>query len=182
MTRLHGCGAPRYVGSEGGAGVENVGDFAQLPADVAGRADPGAAYRAGRILIALDPATIHEIAAQTAARIVEVMCTGAPRGLVDAQTVARALGVSRDTVYAHREQLGGHRVGDGARGRLRFDLNYALAAWTSRSTSKESQPPRSPGSAGRTQRRRRPQTGSSPELLPIRGSATQFQAPEGRSC
>lgn len=52
--------------------------------------------------------------------------------LVDAATVADALGISRDWVYAHAQELGGARVGAGPRGRLRFDLNRALAAWRSR--------------------------------------------------
>jgi hypothetical protein len=41
--------------------------------------------------------------------------------LVDAATVARLLGVSRATVYANADQLGGIRLGNGKRARLRFD-------------------------------------------------------------
>ena len=41
--------------------------------------------------------------------------------LVDANAVARELGVERDWVYAHASQLGAIRLG-GPRGRLRFDL------------------------------------------------------------
>jgi hypothetical protein len=48
---------------------------------------------------------------------------------VDAQTVAEHLGISRDTVYSHATELGGRRVGDGPRPRLRFDLVAACAAW-----------------------------------------------------
>jgi len=48
--------------------------------------------------------------------------------LVDAATLARELGVSRDYVYDHRDELGGRRIGDGERPRLRFDLGEALAA------------------------------------------------------
>jgi hypothetical protein len=44
-----------------------------------------------------------------------------PSGLVDAATLAQALGVDRGWVYAHAEQLGGIRLG-GPQGRLRFDL------------------------------------------------------------
>ena len=50
-------------------------------------------------------------------------------GLVDAQTVAAALGVSRDWVYDHADQLGGVKVGDGQRPRWRFDLEQARTAW-----------------------------------------------------
>jgi hypothetical protein len=45
----------------------------------------------------------------------------APSGLVDAATLARALGVDRSWVYAHAQELGGIRLG-GPQGRLRFDL------------------------------------------------------------
>jgi hypothetical protein len=48
-----------------------------------------------------------------------------PSGLVDAGTVAAVLGVSRAWVYDHADELGGVRLGDGAKPRLRFDLNAA---------------------------------------------------------
>lgn len=92
--------------------------------------------------------------------------------LVDAQTLATALGVSRDTIYAHADELGGERIGDGPRGRLRFDLDRALSAWSACSTSKESQAPQTPVAAGVSAPRRRQGMGSSPELLPIRGFGT----------
>ena len=41
---------------------------------------------------------------------------------VDASAVARELGVERDWVYAHAEELGAIRLG-GPQGRLRFDMN-----------------------------------------------------------
>jgi hypothetical protein len=94
---------------------------------------------------------------------------GAPR-LVDARTVADALGCSRDCVYAHAAELGGQRIGDGPRGRLRFDLDHALSAWSACSTSKKSQTPQTPVAAGGSSRRRRQRLGSSPELLPIGGA------------
>lgn len=46
----------------------------------------------------------------------------APVRLVDARTLARALGVDRSWVYAHAEELHAVRIGKG-RGRLRFDLD-----------------------------------------------------------
>jgi hypothetical protein len=92
------------------------------------------------------------------------------RRLVDAAAVADTLGVSRGCVYAHADELGGKHIGNGPRGRLRFDLDKALAAWTSRSTSKESQQAKKPTTTGNSPRRRRQGMGSSVELLPIRGS------------
>src|ERR1700690_3814881 len=45
--------------------------------------------------------------------------------LVTAQELADTLGVSPETVYAHAEELGARRLGDGPRPRLRFDLDQA---------------------------------------------------------
>ena len=107
-----------------------------------------------------------------AERVADLLHEKVPRArLVDAATVADALGVSRDCVYAHAAELGGERIGSGPRGRFRFDLDRALAAWTACSTSKESQQPKTPTTTGSSPRRRRQGMGSSAELLPIRGSA-----------
>src|SRR5437879_4577362 len=59
-----------------------------------------------------------------------------PAAMVDAATIADALGLSRDTVYAHAADLGGVKVGDGERPRWRFDLERARAAWQSPSEPK----------------------------------------------
>ena len=40
---------------------------------------------------------------------------------LSAEEVAERLGVSRDFVYAHQEELGAQRLSTGARPRLRFD-------------------------------------------------------------
>ena len=40
--------------------------------------------------------------------------------LLDAQAVAQQLGVSRDWVYEHADELGASRIGSGPRPRLRF--------------------------------------------------------------
>jgi hypothetical protein len=80
--------------------------------------------------VALDPDDIERIAQ----RVAELLANdhwmsraharaGAPEAvrLVDAATVARTLGVTRDWVYLHANELGAIRLG-GKRGRLRFDL------------------------------------------------------------
>jgi hypothetical protein len=67
-----------------------------------------------------DPALAEAIAR----RVVELLRseeTGErPARLVDAAALARELGVEREWVYAHAEQLGAVRLG-GPHGRLRFD-------------------------------------------------------------
>src|SRR5271165_5008089 len=50
--------------------------------------------------------------------------------LVDAATLARELGTSRDWVYEHSDLLGALRLGSGPRPRLRFDPVAARAALT----------------------------------------------------
>ena len=150
-------------------------------------------------IVQLDPATIERIVQRTAARTNELVLanllelaaelraerTEAPpapvtaqhddqataeRRLVDAQTLAGILGCSRDCVYAHAAELGGQRIGDGPRGRLRFDTRRALEAWTSRSCSEESQKPKMPASPRVSARRDRKRMGSGPDLLPIKGA------------
>lgn len=76
--------------------------------------------------------------------------------LVDAATVARHLGVHRDTVYAHADELGARRAGEGERPRLRFDLETALDAWPTI------------GEPRRTTPRRRQHRGG--DLLPVHDS------------
>jgi predicted DNA-binding transcriptional regulator AlpA len=79
----------------------------------------------------LDPAAIEEIADRIidaiVARVVEVLREEglSPRASrqtawLDAQEVARWLGVSREWVYEHAEELGASRIGTGPRPRLRF--------------------------------------------------------------
>jgi hypothetical protein len=55
-----------------------------------------------------------------ARRVAELV--GRAPGLVDAHSVAAALQVERDWVYAHARELGAVRLGGGPKARLRFDL------------------------------------------------------------
>ena len=55
-----------------------------------------------------------------ARRVAELV--GQPSRLVDAQSVAAALDVERDWVYAHARDLGVVRLGPGPKARMRFDL------------------------------------------------------------
>lgn len=69
----------------------------------------------------IDRQAIETIAQRVAELLAAESSAPRPVRLVDAATVARALGVERDWVYAHADQLGAVRLG-GPRGRLRFDL------------------------------------------------------------
>jgi hypothetical protein len=82
--------------------------------------------------------------------------------LLDAQSLARRLGVSREWVYDHAVELGAFRLGGGRRPRLRFDprvVQEALEAGLGTAA-----PPRS---ANRF--RRGPAAKGDVELLPIGG-------------
>lgn len=152
------------------------------------------------LTIVLDEATIDRIAARTNAMVLnnllelgldgfaERLRTAEDRQdvagvsrLVDAATVAHALGVTRGCVYDHAAELGGKRIGNGPRGRLRFNLDQALAAWTSRSSSKESHQPKSPAVTSGSASRQRRGLGSSAELLSIKGSGTPADTHQDRS-
>ncbi|WP_272476173.1 hypothetical protein [Baekduia alba] len=90
------------------------------------------------------------------------------RCLVDAATVAQEIGMSAPWVREHAEILGGQRMGDGPRPRLRFDLERARAAWASRSVS-ERPLATDPTPRAASRRRRSTTSGSDVELLPVRG-------------
>lgn len=79
---------------------------------------------------------------QLADRIADRLRNGTQRGrqLVDAQTLADELGVRRETVYAHADEFGVIRLGEGPKPRLRFDLETAREAFTCY-VSKQSQLP-----------------------------------------
>jgi hypothetical protein len=85
-----------------------------------------------------------------------------PPELVDAAELARVLGVSRDFVYSNAELLGVHRLGDGNRPRLRFDVGSARAALAGREEP-VAEPARAAPRPGRA--------GGTAPLLPIRGES-----------
>jgi hypothetical protein len=84
----------------------------------------------------LEPGLVEALAARAPTD------TGAPE-LVDAATVARAIGVDRSWIYAHAEELGAITLGDSARPRIRFDLKRAREALAQRAKQPESGPPKS---------------------------------------
>src|SRR4051812_33006341 len=61
-----------------------------------------------------------------------------PARLVDARTLAIEIGMSATWVREHAGDLGGQRMTDGPRGRLRFDPDEARARLASRSASEQS--------------------------------------------
>jgi hypothetical protein len=88
--------------------------------------------------------------------------------LVTVAQVAAVLGVDAAFVYEHSAELGVLRLGSGPRARLRFDLDEALRRLTACSASRKSVEPDSAPAAG-SRRRRRSGSGTTVDLLPIRG-------------
>jgi hypothetical protein len=93
--------------------------------------------------------------------------------LIDANALAIELGVSRDFVYEHANELGVLRLGSGPKARLRFDPAVARGALASYGSERSQAPNLNAGQASDpvpTARRRRlpnpsPQPGS---ILPVR--------------
>jgi hypothetical protein len=123
----------------------------------------GRAARAGQL-------SEERLAEAVAARILEVLrpvleavAGGAPSAaLVDASTLAQQLGVSRQFVYEHAEELGVLRLGAQGRPTLRFDLEAARRT-RQRTAGDRSQPQVRPTATAE----RRPRL-PAPRLLPVR--------------
>ena len=98
--------------------------------------------------VTLSDEQMHSLARETARLVAEELREHRPAtarldgGMVDAATVAQALGVARSWVYSHAEALGAARLGSGSRGRLRFDLTRARAAFVTVAESEPRQPAR----------------------------------------
>lgn len=84
-------------------------------------------------------------------------------GLIDAAEAARRLGVGRQFVYDHADELGVVRLTEGARPRLRFD-----AELVERLRQRRAAPPEATRPPARRPRARRRARGGIP-LLEIRG-------------
>lgn len=106
--------------------------------------------------VRLDDDQLDQLADRVAARL----ATMQPTGLVDAATLARHLAVDRSYVYTHSVELGGVRLG-GPRGRLRFDVERARAAFTN--PAPEQAPP-----TPRPRRRTRASTAHVGSILKVR--------------
>jgi hypothetical protein len=117
----------------------------------------------------LDPITIDEIVDRLTETVVERVIEAIQadrnarearptRAWLDAQEVARRLGVSRDWVYEHADELGASRMGSGPRPRLRFPRQLLDFHGKERTPTEATKPP--------TKRRGSQPTG----LIPIHGS------------
>ena len=111
----------------------------------------------------LHPDDVRAIAEQTADLLADRLGGRAAAGLVDAKTLAEAIGMSVDYVRDHRHELGGRAMGTGPRPRWRFDLAKARVAFAEMNSEKSDRPSKP------TRRRSRKRPGEGRDLLPIRG-------------
>jgi hypothetical protein len=133
-------------------------------------ARPVRAEARGMSALALLSARDQALVEAVARRVVELLderSVQQPNELVDATTLARLLSISRSTVYDNAERLGAIELGDGARPRLRFDVETARNAWSRRVSSEGSQALETAVVAEVRRRRRGPRTGSGADLLPV---------------
>jgi hypothetical protein len=91
---------------------------------------------------AIVAATAPAVAEAVAVRMLELVGERKANGFVDATELARLLGVDREWVYEHSDQLGAIRLGDGPRPRLRFEISCAMAAFRELSVERRGLPPR----------------------------------------
>lgn len=100
--------------------------------------------------------------------------------LVDVGIVADYLLVTPTWVYEHAAELGAYRLGSGPKARLRFSfakVDEYLSACSAGRRSDEPKPTRQAVSRSR----RRPTSGTSVELLPIRGRISRTNDISGRA-
>jgi hypothetical protein len=80
------------------------------------------------VSVRLDPDQLEELAGLIAERLRPSERPDAGAELLTAAELAKALCVSRQTIYERAAELGGERVGSGPKARWRFSLERARAA------------------------------------------------------
>jgi hypothetical protein len=134
-----------------------------------------------RELVHLDPASVDAVARRMlgllrAEGAIGATSTAQAGELLTAAEVARRFGVDRAWVYGHSAELGAVRLGDGPRGRLRFDPERVAEALCSCSTDRSAQAAAELAAEPKQRRTRARALGTNVELLPIRG---QVDGPDG---
>ena len=132
-------------------------------------------------MMAPEPVHLHPEAVEAvAARVAELVLAHRPHDEQPAPhmtvaDVARWLVVGPAWVYEHADELGAIRLGDGRRGRLRFDPARVSEGLASCSARRQSTSPRVP--AAKRNRRPLPGTplGTEAPLLPVRGATDPEQ-------
>jgi hypothetical protein len=123
----------------------------------------------------LAPAVLDQLAdalAERIARRLPELLAAQHDEWVDVGEIARRFSLSEATIYAHADELGARRLGDGPKARLRFSPDIVARALTSRSDRNGSADPVPPAVAAPTtpsRRRRQAPRAQRVPLLPPRG-------------
>jgi len=121
----------------------------------------------------LHPADVEAIAQRVAELLHTVHEAPTSRNdhqLVTAHELARMFGFTRGWVYANADPLGAARLGDGNRPRLRFDPDIVRERLASCSPNRRSPAAEASAPAAHPRRRAPCASGSTTDLLPIRGA------------
>jgi hypothetical protein len=116
--------------------------------------------------VRLDPETVMALAAEIADRLETRRVE--PEPWVAAGVVAAHLSTTTDYIYKHAAELGGVKLGEGSKGRLRFKLSTVDAALSRLGGGGSAEAPERTAKRKPPRRRRRP-LGTTGDLLPIRG-------------
>jgi hypothetical protein len=116
----------------------------------------------GRRRVILDDEDIEAIADRVAAKLRRPVGVG----LIDADAVARMIGVKRDWVYANKKRLGAVPIGQGEKPRLRFSLERVRAVMAEGGQPRPDEP--APKRRGRPRKSALP-----PGVTPIRARPTR---------
>lgn len=144
---------------------------AHEPAPSAGRRLRVAAEQARQVL-ELAPESTADLSAERveaiASRVADLLgsAPAAPQ-LVDATEIAGRFGLKRSYVYDHADELGAIRLGDGPRGRLRFDPAKVAERLSACSDSRGSEQAPDRTAEPKPAPRRRHRSGAERRLLPI---------------
>jgi hypothetical protein len=116
--------------------------------------------------VTLDREDIEAVAARVV-ELLEERHAAPASGLVSAAVLARRLGVERGWVYAHQDELGVVRLGEGPKAGLRFDLERATACLADRRSGGGATTTVEPKSR-RARGRRSRSAGTNVDLLPVK--------------
>lgn len=112
--------------------------------------------------------------------VVEALSTNSARPrLLSTAELADALSVTPQYVYNHADDLGATRLGDGPKSRLRFDLEEAREWMRTCSASRRPEPTTKPDPKPKASRRRPARSGTTSNLLPIRGTTSDRYRSDG---
>jgi hypothetical protein len=115
-------------------GVSRRPEAAWDPTDQFARTEP--VHLSHEDIGAIAAAVAPAVAQAVTERVLELLDERQANDLIEAADLARVLGVGREWVYEHADQLGAIRLGEGPRPRLRFEVGRAVASFNALSAKR----------------------------------------------